>query len=138
MLFTINKQHISLYDVDRQTATSFGIYEAEYVILSTYLFFKGDPMFIINLTYVKPRDEIETFLSQHRAFLDHYYQKEIFLLSGPKEPRNGGIIICHAASQDDVIQIISEDPFFIHKVAEYEIVEFIPVKTAKDLVKYEQ
>lgn len=138
MLFTINKQHISLYDVDRQTATSFGIYEAEYVILSTYLFFKGDPMFIINLTYVKPLDEIETFLSQHRAFLDHYYQKEIFLLSGPKEPRNGGIIICHAASQDDVIQIISEDPFFIHKVAEYEIVEFIPVKTAKDLVKYEQ
>lgn len=95
-------------------------------------------MFILNLTYVKPLDEIETFLSQHRAFLDHYYQKEIFLLSGPKEPRNGGIIICHAASQDDVKQIISEDPFFIHKVAEYEIVEFIPVKTAKDLFKYKQ
>lgn len=105
--------------------------------LHTY-FFKRDPMFILNLTYVKPLDEIETFLSQHRAFLDHYYQKEIFLLSGPKEPRNGGIIICHAASQDDVKQIISEDPFFIHKVAEYEIVEFIPVKTAKDLVKYKQ
>lgn len=91
-------------------------------------------MFIINLTYIKPLDEIETFLSQHRAFLDHYYQKEIFLLSGPKEPRNGGIIICHAASQDDVIQIISEDPFLFIKLLNMRLLNLYRLKQLKTLL----
>ena len=50
-------------------------------------------MFIIALTYIRPMADIEANLQAHRQFLDKYYAAGTFLLSGRKEPRNGGIII---------------------------------------------
>lgn len=93
-------------------------------------------MFILNLNYIKPLKTVEQFLQGHREFLAHYYKEEKFLLSGPKEPRTGGVIICYCDNRDEVMRIISQDPFYINQIAEYEITEFYPVKTAKDLAKY--
>lgn len=93
-------------------------------------------MYILNLNYIKPLETVERFLQGHREFLDEYYAKEKFLLSGPKEPRNGGIIICHCDSRDEVLHILSQDPFYINQIAEYEITEFYPVKTAKAFTQY--
>ncbi|MDP4170378.1 MAG: YciI family protein, partial [Bacillota bacterium] len=50
-------------------------------------------MFIVELTYVKSLDEIDRLREAHVAFLKKYYEKGIFLMSGPKNPRKGGIII---------------------------------------------
>jgi Uncharacterized protein conserved in bacteria len=87
-------------------------------------------MFILSLTYVKPLGEIDKNLLGHRAYLDKYYNAKKFICSGRKNPRNGGIILCNASDQDEVKNIIKEDPFFINKVAEYEIIEFEPTKFA--------
>ena len=32
-------------------------------------------MFIVNLTYIKPLDEVEKFLEKHIDFLNQYYTK---------------------------------------------------------------
>jgi uncharacterized protein YciI len=95
-------------------------------------------MFILNLNYVKPVEEIETYLPNHREFLDYYYERSKFLLSGPKVPRNGGIILCDAKDRDEVFEIISKDPFYINKVAVYDAVEFQPVKTSSALIQYKK
>ena len=95
-------------------------------------------MFIANLNYIKPLEEIEKILEEHRSFLDAYYQKGKFLLSGPKEPRNGGIILCDVASEEEMNKIIAEDPFFKHNIAEYSLVQFHPVKTAEVLSQYKK
>lgn len=95
-------------------------------------------MFIVSLIYTKPLEQINAHLEDHRAFLDKFYQKEIFLMSGRKEPRTGGIIIMNVESIDDVHRIIQEDPFHEHDVAEYQITEFYPSKVAAGLEKYQQ
>ena len=66
---------------------------------------------LIELTYKKPIDEVNNFLDQHRSFLNKYYENGIFLASGPKNPRDGGIIIA-VANREAINTIILEDPFY--------------------------
>jgi uncharacterized protein YciI len=85
-------------------------------------------MFIVNLTYTKPLEIIDQIRPKHIDFLDKYYAKNIFLISGPQNPRIGGIIIAHKVSKEELKLILKEDPFFIKKAAKFEIIEFIANK----------
>lgn len=85
-------------------------------------------MFILNITYKKPIEEVEKFLASHIAFLDKYYTLKKFMCSGRKIPRNGGIILCLAENLQEVNSIITEDPFYSEGIADYEVIEFMPTK----------
>lgn len=85
-------------------------------------------MFIISLTYKVSIEDVERHIPEHNSFLQKYYDAGLFIASGRKKPRTGGIIICNAPSQSEVENIIKEDPFHIYQVAHYEITEFIPSK----------
>ncbi|ARU49608.1 YciI family protein [Sulfurospirillum diekertiae] len=90
-------------------------------------------MFIIALTYHKSLEEVDAHLSAHVAFLKEHYAKGIFLASGRKNPRNGGIILALAPSKAEIEAVIALDPFYIHDVATYEITEFTPSMTSPEL-----
>ena len=90
-------------------------------------------MFIINLTYKAELEVIEQLLQKHVAFLDEQYELGNFLASGRKVPRSGGIILSHIKSKDELKKIIAKDPFKQNDVADYELIEFIPSKTDKQL-----
>nr|WP_315022105.1 YciI family protein [uncultured Aminipila sp.] len=81
-------------------------------------------MFIVNLTYIKPLEEVQKYLAEHITFLNKYYESSNFICSGPKNPRTGGMIICNAKNMEDVNEIISEDPFNTNGIANYDILEF--------------
>ncbi|MEJ2792656.1 YciI family protein [Iodobacter sp. LRB] len=83
-------------------------------------------MFIVLLNYVQPLDVVDGFVAEHRQFLEQHYASGHFLVSGRKEPRTGGVIIAQAASKSELEDIIEKDPFFQNKIAEYQIIEFIP------------
>ena len=85
-------------------------------------------MFIITLSYLQPLEIVEKYLTEHRNFLELGYQKNYFIASGPKNPRTGGIILSHLKTKAELLSIIENDPFYIHKIANYEITEFMPVK----------
>ncbi len=85
-------------------------------------------MFIISLTYKSSIENVEQLIPQHTIFLNKHYESGQFIASGRKEPRTGGIIIAKTASKKEVEKIITEDPFYIHEVADYTITEFIPSK----------
>ncbi len=87
-------------------------------------------MFLILLTYTHGLKKIEEHLSEHRAFLDKYYALNKFICSGAQNPRTGGVILCKAGTKKEVENIISEDPFFRHEAATYEIIEFCATKFA--------
>lgn len=89
-------------------------------------------MFIISLTYKVAIENVERHIPEHNSFLQKYYDSGSFITSGRKEPRTGGIIICNALSRNEVEQIITEDPFHTHQVADYDITEFIPTKYNKN------
>lgn len=87
-------------------------------------------LFLIDLTYVKPFEEIDPLLEAHYAFLDKYYGNGTFLASGPKVPRTGGVIIARGTDRTALEDILTEDPFFDAKVAKYTVTEFTPKRHA--------
>ena len=89
-------------------------------------------MYLVHVNYIQPIEEVEKFLVAHRSFLDKYYASGNLIVSGPRNPRIGGILLCNATSRNEVWSIIKEDPFYLNNIAEYEVIEFNPVKFAKD------
>ena len=85
-------------------------------------------MFLVILTYKKPLEEIEQYLSEHISFLDKYYEKKKFVFSGRQNPRTGGIILVKSDNRDEIMQIVKEDPFNVHDLADYEAIHFTPTK----------
>jgi len=93
-------------------------------------------MYLIILTYRKPLEVINKHLKAHRDFLDVGYKNNFFVVSGPKIPRTGGIIFSQLKSRTQLKQILRQDPFAIHKVADYEIIEFEPTKYHSDFLPF--
>jgi len=85
-------------------------------------------MFIILITYTQPIQTIDKHLVEHREFLEKGYKNNYFVASGPKNPRTGGVIISQLKDRDQLETFLKQDPFQIHQLAHYEIIEFNPVK----------
>ncbi|MBP2642744.1 MAG: cyclohydrolase [Firmicutes bacterium] len=85
-------------------------------------------MFIVLLKYVKPLNEIDALLPDHINYLEDQYAKSKFIFSGRRNPRTGGVILVNTDSEKELRAILQKDPFYIHKVAEYETIEFTPTK----------
>ena len=68
-------------------------------------------------------------MTEHVKFLQVYYKKNIFVTSGRKVPRTGGIILALGKSKAEIEKIMSEDPFVIHHLAEYTVTEFLNSQT---------
>lgn len=81
-------------------------------------------MYIIDLTYIVPLDQLDAHMTAHVKYLHKYYKENKFVASGRKVPRTGGIILALANSREEVDQIIAEDPFYIHELAEFNVTEF--------------
>jgi uncharacterized protein YciI len=90
-------------------------------------------MFVVSLTYVCELSEIEKHLADHIEYLDENYANGVFLASGRKEPRTGGVILAQMESRAELDKLIAKDPFKINGLANYEVTEFIPSKTSEAL-----
>jgi len=89
-------------------------------------------LFILELTYQKDLSQVEKFLPPHNQYLQKNYDSGHFICSGRKNPRTGGIILARLSSKDEAQSIIKEDPFLIHGIATYSIIEFVPTKFRSD------
>jgi len=64
-------------------------------------------------------------MTAHVKYLQKYYKQNVFVASGRKVPRTGGIILALCESKEKVEKIVQEDPFYIHRLAEFTITEFL-------------
>ena len=92
-------------------------------------------MFIINLNYIVPLEKLDEHMTDHVKFLQKYYKQNVFVASGRKVPRTGGIILSLAKSKEEVEAIMSEDPFCVHKLAEFTVTEFLTSQTHPEFKK---
>ena len=92
-------------------------------------------MFIINLNYIVPLEKLDAHMAEHVKYLHKYYKMNVFVASGRKVPRTGGIILALAKSREEVERIISEDPFHIHHLADFSVTEFLTSQYHPDLKK---
>jgi uncharacterized protein YciI len=90
-------------------------------------------VFIVSLAYIKPIDVVELHLPAHREFLHRNYAAGVFLLSGPKEPRTGGVILANLDSREELQAVLDGDPFHQHDVAEYTVTRFTATMAAPSL-----
>lgn len=90
-------------------------------------------MFIVQLTYKAPITEVDKYLQAHREFLDYHYKQGLFLVSGPMKPRTGGILIALTRDKALLESVLKQDPYHLAEIADYALIEFIPVKHREEL-----
>ena len=90
-------------------------------------------MFIVKLTYKTPISEVDKYLQAHREFLDYYYKQGLFLASGPMKPRIGGILIALTKDKTYLESILQKDPYHLAEIADYELIEFLPIMHREEL-----
>ena len=107
----------------------FGLFRKSF---SSYKTIFSRNLFTVSLTYKVSLEIVEKHLDMHRKFLENNYQKGIFIASGPKFPRTGGVIIASLPNKEELNKVIEQDPFFQYHVADYEIIEFFPTLHRED------
>lgn len=76
--------------------------------------------------------QIDKYLDAHIEYLDRNYERGVFIASGRKVPRSGGIILAKARNRSELEETLNDDPFKIHNLADYELTEFVPTKAATE------
>ena len=84
-------------------------------------------LFVCLVDYLGDLKDIDSNLAAHREFLKKGYEAGFLLASGPRNPRNGGLIIGRFKDLESVIEFSKQDPFTIKNLAKYNIIEFDPV-----------
>ena len=92
-------------------------------------------MFIIDLHYIAPLEKLDAHMTEHVKYLQKYYKQNVFVASGRKVPRTGGIILALTKSREELDTIIKEDPFYIHKLAEFNVTEFMTSQSHPEIKK---
>ncbi len=93
-------------------------------------------MFIALLTYIRPLEEVDALIPEHLRFLDQQYALGLFVASGRKVPRTGGVILISGQDRQRVLEVLDRDPFKIAGVAEYELIEFDPSRMRQGFESY--
>ncbi len=97
-------------------------------------------MFVIVLEYNQPiektLEKVTAAMPGHMAFLNQHYASGHFLLSGRREPRNGGVIIARGKNRSEIEELVKLDPFHQQNLAQYTIFEFHPTMAANELAAF--
>jgi uncharacterized protein YciI len=97
---------------------------------------ENQTMFAVHSVYLKPVEGVDKHLDAHRAFVKTLYEKGIAICSGPKIPRTGGFILMRATSKEAAQEIMQSDPYVIHRVARYDVIEFEVRSRAEGFEKF--
>lgn len=84
--------------------------------------------FLVQLDYKVPVESLGDTIRLHREFLQIGYEKGWLLMSGPRNPATGGIVIARAPSQQELEDFFNDDPYKVSGLATHTFVEFNPVK----------
>ena len=89
-------------------------------------------MIVVSLNYIAPLPEIDRLLEGHKAWLKAGYDDGIFVASGAKRPRTGGVILARCR-RETLDAKLAADPFGRAGVAEYDVTEFAATTVAPGL-----
>lgn len=90
-------------------------------------------MYAIILRYKVPLTEIDKHVPAHRDWLREHYEAGHFLMSGPQNPRVGGMILAAAMERAALDAILATDPFRKADLYDCEVIEFSATMTAPQL-----
>lgn len=86
-------------------------------------------MYVVFLNYIRPVEEVETLLAGHIGWLNRYFDADIFIAAGRKDPRTGGMLLVRDIERERLEAILAEDPFVA--VAQYEVTKVNVTRAAE-------
>jgi uncharacterized protein YciI len=92
-------------------------------------------MFVVTLTYVADIAEVDAENEGHVAWLDSQFADGVFLASGPRLPRHGGVILAAGIDREELNRRLSLDPFAEKCLADYTVIEFEASRVAPGMEK---
>ncbi len=95
-------------------------------------------MFVLELSYLVPLERVEEVLGAHLVWVKGQYDAGVFLASGRKEPRDGGIILAVGNDVGAVRELVKSDPFVVAGVCEYRVTQFFATNVAAGLEQYRE
>jgi len=84
--------------------------------------------FIVEIIYKVPFEERQKVSPAHRVYLDEGYEKGRLLMSGPQNPKTGGMVVARANDEKEIKDFFAKDPYHTEGVAKHRFIEFTPVK----------
>lgn len=82
-------------------------------------------MFLVQIS-LAPSNAVNALLDGHRAWLKQYAEAGNFLLFGPYDNHQCGLILSQADSEETLQAILSEDVFYHNGLADYQVTAFSP------------
>ena len=82
------------------------------------------------LRYRRPFEEVALVVEEHRAYLRTVKAAGMLLVSGPLDPRTGGILLLRVPDENSAAildDIRDKDPFTLQGLAQYELLSWMPV-----------
>ncbi|MFQ3787138.1 YciI family protein [Halomonas sp. A29] len=90
-------------------------------------------MHLVFLRFSHNKSEAGRYMEGHKQWLERGFDEGVFLVSGSIQPKQGGAILAHNVSLNDLQQRVNEDPFVAEGIVSAEIVEVAPNKTNERL-----
>lgn len=81
-------------------------------------------LFLIKTKYLKSLDELSNYRNSHLNYFKELANQKKILVGGRMSDSTGAIIIALVNSLDEVNKLMTQDPYFEHNLASYEVVEF--------------
>jgi len=83
-------------------------------------------MFIVNLKFSKNKVKASELMAGHNEWIKKGFDDGIFLLVGSIEPGQGGMVMAHSVSLEDLEARVKLDPFVQEDVVSSEITQVSP------------
>ena len=80
-------------------------------------------MYVVSLTYKVPEEIVDFHLPAHVTWLQDAFDQGIFMVAGRKIPRTGALLLSNA-DREALDASLAEDPFYVNRVAEFDVEEF--------------
>ncbi|MCV2885857.1 YciI family protein [Aestuariibacter sp. AA17] len=88
-------------------------------------------MFLVDMSFTDMEKITPALTDAHRQYLRTQYESSQLLFGGRKEPRTGGMLISAHSSKQELLGMLSSDPFIKSGAVSYSITEFTPVMASQ-------
>lgn len=89
-------------------------------------------LYVVMLTYSKPKDVVAAHLDTHKDWLVRSIQSGSILTAGPMEAGNAGMIIATCETRHELDALLQQDSFYQNSLVDYDVRAFSPALRAED------
>lgn len=86
-------------------------------------------MFVVILRSAANKSRAPEHMEGHQEWIRQGVEDGVFLLVGSLQPAQGGAVLVHDTTLDELRERVAADPFVVHEVVAAEIIEIAPNTT---------